>query len=264
MLLLVLGLTYVWPPTLAKLAILVLYRRLIPNMVFRICLYTTAAFLIVYTLVFTILLAGPCHPLKPGTGTCVVNLTISQAVLNIVSEAIVIILSIPLIHGLNMPLKQRITVGLLLALGSAVVIVSCIRFGYVQKMKDNPDITWTQANASLWSCIEMNTGIICQSLAHMKPFVRQHLPWLHKIIAGTTKPKSYPGQADNSQSFKQWRGDKASHGYQLHSIGRSQQTSGESSDRGIVVVDEFQVQYSASMNAGEASSTENILVDKIY
>ncbi|KAF5006519.1 hypothetical protein FDECE_7121 [Fusarium decemcellulare] len=261
-LLLVLGLTYVWPPTLAKLAILVLYHRLIPNTAFRFCLYATAVGLVVYTLVFTILLAGPCHPQKAGTAVCVVNLTISQAVLNIVSDAIVIILPIPLIHRLNMPLKQRITVGLLLALGSAVVIVSCIRFGYVQKMKDNPDVTWTQASASLWSCIEMNTGIICQCLAHLKPFIRKHIPWLARFVTGTSQPKSYPEQGDNSHSYKRWRGDKVSHGYQLHSVGRSQQPPGESSGRDIVVTDEYQVQFSASRNTGDASSTEDILAHK--
>ncbi|RSL85621.1 hypothetical protein BHE90_000714 [Fusarium euwallaceae] len=261
-LLLVLGLTYVWPPTLAKLAILVLYYRLIPNSRFRFALYAVAAGLIIYTLVFTILLAGPCHPQKAGTGTCVVNLTVSQAVLNIVSDVIVIILPIPFIHRLNMPLKQRITVGFLLALGSAVVIVSCIRFGYVQKMRENPDVTWTQASASLWSCIEMNTGIICNCLAHLKPFVRRHIPWLAKFVSGTSQQKSYPDDVDNSHSFKRWRGDKASHGYQLHSVGRSQEPAGTSMGNNVVVVDEFQVEFTQARNAGEASSTEDILVHK--
>ncbi|RSL63462.1 hypothetical protein CEP54_005263 [Fusarium duplospermum] len=262
-LLLVLGLTYVWPPTLAKLAILVLYYRLIPNSRFRIALYAVAAGLIIYTLVFTILLAGPCHPQKAGTGTCVVNLTVSQAVLNIVSDAIVIILPIPLIHRLNMPLKQRITVGFLLALGSAVVIVSCIRFGYVQKMQKNPDVTWTQASASLWSCIEMNTGIICNCLAHLKPFVRRHIPWLAKFVSGTSQQKSYPDEVDNSHSYKRWRGDKASHGYQLHSVGRSQEPAGTSTGNNVVVVDEFQVEFTSARNTGEASSTEDILAHKV-
>ncbi|KAH7268578.1 hypothetical protein B0J15DRAFT_592104 [Fusarium solani] len=261
-LLLVLGLTYVWPPTLAKLAILVLYYRLIPNSRFRIALYAVAAGLVIYTLVFTILLAGPCHPQKPGTNTCVVNLTISQAVLNIVSDVIVIVLPIPLIHRLNMRLKQRVTVGLLLALGSAVVIVSCIRFGYVQKMQKNPDVTWTQASASLWSCIEMNTGIICNCLAHLKPFVRRHIPWLAKFVSGTSQQKSYPDEVDNSHSFKRWRGDKESHGYQLHSVGRSQEPAAASTGNNVVVVDEFQVEFTPSRNTGEASSTEDILVHK--
>ncbi|KPM41342.1 hypothetical protein AK830_g5207 [Neonectria ditissima] len=263
-LLLVLGLTYLWPPTLAKLAILVLYHRLIPNMSFRIALYAVAAGLVIYTLVFTILLAGPCHPQKAGTAVCIVNLTVAQAILNIVSDVIVIILPIPLIHRLNMPLKQRITVGILLALGSAVIIVSCVRFGYVHKMQDNPDITWTQASASLWSCIEMNVGILCNCLAHLKPFVRKHIPWLAAFVSGGTGPrKSEPDEADNNHSYKRWRGDKVNHGYQLHSVGRSQQPqAGSSSGAGIVVVDEYQVQYSASRNTSKASSIENILAHK--
>ncbi|PNP51922.1 hypothetical protein FNYG_15863 [Fusarium nygamai] len=258
-LLLVLGLTYVWPPSLAKLAILVLYHRIIPNRGFQLGIYAVAAGIVIYTLVFTIMLAWPCHPLKPGTTTCVVNLTISQGVLNIVSDAIVIVLPIPLIHRLNMPLKQRITAGILLALGSAVVIISCIRFGYVQKMQNNPDITWTQASASQWSCIEMNTGIICNCLAHLKPFVRRHMPCLTKFVTrGSSGQNSYPNEPGNSHNYK-WRGDKASHGYQLHSVGRSQQPSGSETDNGIVIVDEFPVEFTPIKNPGDASSTEDIL-----
>ncbi|KAM5378559.1 hypothetical protein ACJZ2D_004513 [Fusarium nematophilum] len=259
-LLLVLGLTYLWPPTLAKLAILVLYHRLIPNMGFRLALYAVAAGLVVYTLVLTILLAGPCNPQKPGTNTCVVNLTVSQAVLNIVSDAIVIVLPIPLVHRLKMPLKQRITVGLLLALGSAVVIVSCIRFGYVRKMEKNPDITWTQASAALWSCIEMNTAIVCNCLAQLKPFARRHIPWLAKFVSGASQPKPYPDEASTSHSSKRWRGDNASHRYELHSVGRTEQPVGAASGCVIVVVDEYQVQFAPSRNTiGDAASTEAIL-----
>ncbi|KAF4974286.1 hypothetical protein FZEAL_8790, partial [Fusarium zealandicum] len=243
-LLVILGLTYVWPPTLAKLAILVLYHRLIHKAGFRIAIYLVAAGLVVYTLVFTILLAGPCYPQKPGTATCVVNLTISQAVLNIVSDAIVIILPIPTIHRLNMPLGQKLTVGFLLALGSAVIIVSCVRFSYVQQMQDNPDVTWTQASASLWSCIEMNTGIICNCLAHLRPFVRKHIPWFAKFVSRAGQPKaSHPDEVDNSHSFKRWRGDNAGHGYQLHSIGRSQQKAIDQPGSGVIIVDEFHVEY---------------------
>lgn len=256
-----------------------LYYRLIPNKGFHLGIYAIAAGLVIYTLVFTILLAWPCHPLKAGTTTCVVNLTISQGVLNIVSDAIVIVLPIPLIHRLNMPLRQRITAGILLALGSAlvlysfppflvrgneaklctrVVIVSCIRFSYVQKMQDNPDITWTQASASQWSCIEMNTGIICNCLAHMKPFIRRHLPFLTKFVSRTSSAqKSYPNQPSNSHSYN-WRGDKVNHGYQLHSIGRSQQPPATETDN-IVITNEYQVQFTESKNNGGASSTEDIL-----
>ncbi|KAF4995616.1 hypothetical protein FGRMN_5007 [Fusarium graminum] len=259
-LILVLGLTYVWPPTLTKLALLVLYYRLIPNKSFHFGLYAVGAGLVIYTLVITILLAWPCHPLKPGTGNCVVNLAISQGVLNIVSDAIVIALPIPLIHRLNMPLRQRITAGVLLTLGSGVIIVSCIRFAYVQRMKNNPDVTWTQATACQWSCVEMNTGIICNCLAHMKPFIRKHLPFLTRFVSRSPSENNrYPENTSDgpSHSYK-WRGDKMSQGYQLHSVGRSQQPSATDGSH-IVVVEEFKVEYMGSKDAGAASSTENIL-----
>lgn len=140
-----------------------------------------------------------------------------------------------------------------------VVIVSCIRFSYVQKMKDNPDVTWTQASASQWSCIEMNTGIICNCLAHMKPFVRKHLPFLTKFVSrGSSGQKSYPNQPSNSHSYN-WRGDKVNHGYQLHSIGRSQQPPATETENSIVITNEYQVQFAESKNNGDASSTEDIL-----
>lgn len=120
-LLLVLALTYIWPPTLTKLAILVLYWRINPSYVFRGCVLATAAALVGYTAVFTALFGGPCNPLATGSGACLNNIAVAQAVLNIVTDAVIIALPIPVIHRLNMPLKQRIQVGIILALGSAYV-----------------------------------------------------------------------------------------------------------------------------------------------
>jgi hypothetical protein len=121
-LLLVLALTYIWPPTLTKLAILVLYWRINPSRIFRGCILGTAVMLLAYTITFTVLFGGPCNPLATGSGVCLNNIAIAQAVLNIVTDAIIIVLPIPTIHQLNMPMKQKIQVGVILALGSAYVL----------------------------------------------------------------------------------------------------------------------------------------------
>jgi hypothetical protein len=117
-------LTYLWPPTLTKLSILVLYWRISPNRSFRICIIILAVMLVGYTATFTVLFAGPCNPLlaTPESAICLNNIAVSQAVLNIVTDGLIIILPIPTIHSLNMPLKQRITVGMILGLGSAYVL----------------------------------------------------------------------------------------------------------------------------------------------
>lgn len=90
---------------------------------FRICIVITAVVLIGYSVTFSALFAGPCNPNlgTPESALCLNNIAVAQAVLNIVTDGVIILLPIPTIHGLNMGLKQRITVGLILGLGSAYV-----------------------------------------------------------------------------------------------------------------------------------------------
>jgi hypothetical protein len=105
----------------------------------------------------------------------------------------------------------------------------------------------------------MNTGIICNCLAHMKPFIRRHLPFLAKFVSrASSAQKSYPNQPSNSHGYN-WRGDKVNHGYQLHSIGRSQQPPANETENNIIITNEYQVQFTESKNNGDASSTEDIL-----
>ncbi len=117
-----LALTYIWPPTLTKLAILVLYHRINPAGWFRVGVYLAAFGLVAYTAVFTGLFCGPCNPLTTGSGQCLNNIAVAQAVLNITTDGILILLPIPMIRALNMPAKQKMIVGGILALGSGCVL----------------------------------------------------------------------------------------------------------------------------------------------
>lgn len=110
--------TYFWAPTLTKLAMLALFYHINPEKPFRMGLYILAAAITVYTMVFTILFAGPCNPLSAGTSDCVNNIGAAHAGVNIATDIIMILYPVPMVHKLKMPLKQRITVGLLMTLGS--------------------------------------------------------------------------------------------------------------------------------------------------
>ncbi|KAL2022656.1 hypothetical protein VTK56DRAFT_5000 [Thermocarpiscus australiensis] len=221
--LLVLALTYIWPPTLTKLSILVLYWRISPNTIFRACIVATAVALIGYTVTFTVLFSGPCNPLlgTPESAVCLNNIAIAQAVLNIVTDGVIIFLPIPTIRGLHMPLKQRITVGGILALGSAACIASIVRVAYVRAMVDNPDVTFTQCSAAVWSLLEMNLGILCNSLAALKPFARRHLPSFF------SKAGSGAGRTDDSYAKRSKGSRKQGHSYQLHSSDKGDDYAGE-------------------------------------
>lgn len=84
-------------------------------------------------------------------------------------------------------------------------------------MTDNPDVLYTQGSAAVWSAVEINIGILCNCLATMKPFVRQHMPWLVSLI-GVVSGSSSGKARDSDVRFRNGRGSRAS--YQLHSMGR--------------------------------------------
>ncbi|KAK3297418.1 uncharacterized protein B0H64DRAFT_473530 [Chaetomium fimeti] len=267
--LLMLALTYIWPPTLTKLSILVLYWRISPDRTFRICIVATAVVLIAYTATFTGLFCGPCNPLlgTPESAVCLNNIAVSQAVLNIVTDGVIIILPIPTIHGLNMALKQRVTVGLILGLGSAACIASIVRVAYVRAMVANPDVTFTQCSAAVWSLLEMNLGILCNSLAALKPFVRQHMPNLFSSNGwGSDDRKPGAGSSSSGYPSKRSKSRAWGHTYQLHSVGAGKPEDHPNAVKDDIVVDQqFTVEYdtnrakAATMTTRSGGSTESIL-----
>ncbi|KAL2166185.1 hypothetical protein VTG60DRAFT_3145 [Thermothelomyces hinnuleus] len=260
--LLALALTYLWPPTLTKLSILVLYWRISPNKTFRISIIALAVALVGYTATFSALFVGPCNPNlnTPESVMCLNNIAVAQAVLNIVTDGIIIALPIPTIHSLNMGLKQRITVCLILGLGSAACIASIVRIAYVRAMVTNPDFTYTQCAAAVWSLFEMNLGILCNALAALKPFVRTYLPGLFSSHGwGSSGRKT--GQTGPSKRSKS---SKWGHGYQLHSVGNGKTEQTAAKDNVVMVDHQFSVEYNtakpnAAITTGSGGSTDSIL-----
>lgn len=208
-------LTYMWSPTLTKLSILSVLYRISPTRGYQISVYVIAIALLIYTVTFTVLLSGPCNPKDVGSGVCLNNLAISQVVLNIATDLSIIILPLPTLHNLQIPFRQRVVVGCILSVGSAVLIASIVRAPYVHIMATNPDFTRKQAEAGVWSLVELNMGIVCNNLMRLKPFLRTYLPRVLTFLGLTAKSKQQGG--DQSKSSGNWRG-RPSHSYQLNSL----------------------------------------------
>lgn len=158
--------------------------------------------------------------------------------------------------------------------------MSIVRVSYVQAMQGNPDVTWTQAAAAVWSCLELNVGIICSCLATLKPFVRQHLPWLASAVGSATGGSgsgetSAKATGSSKSGFNPFRGDRANHSYQLHSIDRSkaprtEECTSEGADGNnqrlrsnghIVVTEDFHIRYhQKKSDMTDSSSAERILI----
>lgn len=114
-------LTYLITPAITKMAILVVLYKINPSRIYRVVVAAVGVGIFAYTFALTFITGAPCSPLKEGTMTCLMNVALAQAVLNIASDLAVIILPIPTIHSLQLSLKQKLTVACILALGSAFV-----------------------------------------------------------------------------------------------------------------------------------------------
>jgi hypothetical protein len=114
-------LTYLITPAVTKMAILVVLFKINPSIVYRVCVVAIGVAIFSYTLVLTTITGGPCSPLKEGTLSCLMNVALAQAVLNIASDLAVVAAPIPTILGLQLSKKQKATVSCILALGSGYV-----------------------------------------------------------------------------------------------------------------------------------------------
>ncbi|KAI0099454.1 hypothetical protein F4814DRAFT_442981 [Daldinia grandis] len=260
-----LALTYIWPPSLTKLALLVLYVRINPSKPFRVCVFISGFLILAYTIVFTVLFIGPCNPLSIGSGVCLNDVAISQAVLNIVFDVVIIVLPIPMVHKLHLPLKQKAVIGVLIGLGSAVVIVSIVRVAYVRAMIGDPDVTWTQGSAAVLSSLELNIGIIGNCISRLKPLVQKHSPSWLTSLSSSAAPESY-ARNQNSNVPQSWGPRKGNQGYKLDSMERGKKfgdgTGGVNRDI-CVINNRYSVEYDAKQanRSGlvRTGSTESIL-----
>ncbi|KAM5352625.1 hypothetical protein ACJ41O_005347 [Fusarium nematophilum] len=175
-------LTYMWSPTLTKLSILTVLHRISPSKGFQVGVYSIGSALLIYTITFTALLSGPCNPRDKGSGVCLNNLAIAQVVLNIATDLSIMILPLPTLHRLQIPFRQKVVVGAILSLGSAVLIASIARAPYVQIMATHIDFTRKQAEAGVWSLVELNIGIVCNNLMRLKPLLNRYLPKLLTML----------------------------------------------------------------------------------
>ncbi|KAJ5570019.1 uncharacterized protein N7459_009449 [Penicillium hispanicum] len=250
-------LTYLICPSITKMAILSVLYRISPVLTYRCIVVAVAVAIFAYTLTLCIITGGPCNPLKTGTTKCLENVALSQAVLNIVSDLAVISLPIPTIHRLQLSLKQKATVGCLLALGSGVVICSIARLPYVLLLDKTTDTTYVEAILGVWSIVEINLGIICACAMRLKRLIAVYLPRLSLFSsrsrnAGKVTPGSYGNRFRPDDSACQ-------HSYQLHNVQNSDPDQFADTE-GIAVLKSFDVDVECTdRDTGDGDSAVKIL-----
>ncbi|KAL1880744.1 hypothetical protein Daus18300_001358 [Diaporthe australafricana] len=190
-----------------KIAMLVVLYRINPSNGYRTLVVSLGAAIFAYTLTLTIITGGPCNPLHSGTTTCLENVALSHAVLNIVSDLAVVMTPIPTIRRLVTSTRQKVSVGCLLAVGSCVVICSIARLPYVVLIGITTDVTYTEAILGIWSIVEINLGIICGCAMRLKSLLTTYLPRLG--LTGGSASNGLSGGRAGAKSYQNSSGKKS-------------------------------------------------------
>ncbi|EKG18773.1 hypothetical protein MPH_03999 [Macrophomina phaseolina MS6] len=163
---------------LLKLSLLALYFRIFPTREFKIATYALSGVIILWCIALNCVAIFQCNPIKkswlpttPGTCIDLKAAFIGNAIPNIITDVLILMLPVRQIWKLQMHFAQRLSLIAMFLLGGFVLFASIYRL--IAILKFNPmDTTWTLAEASAWCVIETATGIIGACLPVLRPLLR--------------------------------------------------------------------------------------------
>ncbi|KAK2737069.1 hypothetical protein FQN55_001281 [Onygenales sp. PD_40] len=190
-----------------KAGILLLYRRIFTYRSMNIL--STAAMVLVACYWITVIVSGilMCIPvdafwtgIEPKKCVDQFKLYFANAGINIGTDFMVLLLPITYIWRLQVSQRQKITLAVVMSLGTFTCLMSILRLYGLIVLSKSKDPTWEQPATAYWSSIELNMGIICASLPTLKPFITKVAP----RILGTERASrmGYSGHSSNSRFVK--------------------------------------------------------------
>ncbi|OHE96937.1 hypothetical protein CORC01_07722 [Colletotrichum orchidophilum] len=151
----------------------------------RYYIWTTAGTILAWFVVVIFVLIFQCHPVHafwarydtehPLTSdqyTCGVDVKMffmGNSILNIITDALLVLLPIPYVWKLQLHTAQKLALAGVFALGTFVTVVSTARLNVILSVDlTSPDITWNFIDTIIWTHVEANTAIICGCLPCLK------------------------------------------------------------------------------------------------
>ncbi|KIW17983.1 hypothetical protein PV08_02269 [Exophiala spinifera] len=178
--------------TAIKISVLLFYRRLSVKFPrgFLIATWVGIVYMILYVLAFTLTLLLICRPTDSYWNSFTPNwaathkfhcadqsVSIPSAVgLSVLGDFYTTILPLLLIYRLKLPLKQKLALYSLFALGFLACIFGVIRLVLLNKLlNDTFDFTWLLWEMWIWSVVELYVAIFAASAPALKPFLQRFL-----------------------------------------------------------------------------------------
>ncbi|KAK0101938.1 hypothetical protein ONS95_001253 [Cadophora gregata] len=179
----------------AKASILLFYGRIFPSRTFKWLILGLVAFTASYSLASVLVNVFSCKPVSGSwdfslatTAVCINRplFYFAQAGLGIFTDFATLAAPLPFLWKLQMPVRQKIGVSVVLMMGGFVCIVSIIRLLSIKTLLTSPDLTYSTTPALMWCVIELNISIVGGNFPTIRPFLRKYVPALLGSSKGRT------------------------------------------------------------------------------
>ncbi|KAJ1325420.1 alpha-methylacyl-CoA racemase [Microdochium nivale] len=156
-----------------KMTFLTFYLRLSPQLWFLRATYGGIAFnLVIYlgSMLITLLQCTPfdaiAHPMLYPDRDCLSQFVVMliPPVLNIVMDVYILALPIGIIVRLNMSLRRRVGVLVIVSSGLASLIVACIRIPLVFRLTSSPDTSYELGKMIIAAALEIQFAVVAVSM----------------------------------------------------------------------------------------------------
>ncbi|KAK7535354.1 uncharacterized protein J3D65DRAFT_592362 [Phyllosticta citribraziliensis] len=201
---------YVVALGISKISVLFFYLRVFPAKDFRMIIYATMGVCVVYCIVFGIVTALQCSPvsyawtqwdgLHEGKCNDIHIQGYVAAAVNILLDAIVMVLPLKHLAGLNMGIKKKLMVMAMFSVGIFIVLTSIIRLESLVHFANSQNITWDYFEAGYWSLIEVYVSIICGCMPAHRFLFAKFWPKIKDTVNSTGKST---GTSSTSRSATQ-------------------------------------------------------------
>ncbi|KAK0635966.1 hypothetical protein B0T17DRAFT_482035 [Bombardia bombarda] len=178
------SLTYNLATLAAKTSILSFYLRFSLERSFRFTVYFVMVMAAGYSLPTAFCFTFLCVPMASYwdltiPGVCSVDTYTfykTCAILNVVTDLIILLLPIWMLWPLRVPRMKKIGVTLILMAGGFVCAVSIVRLVMIDDGDTSQDFTWTYINNFMWYLCELHTGLICACLPCLRAAAKHFFP----------------------------------------------------------------------------------------
>ncbi|KAK8136759.1 hypothetical protein PG984_004699 [Apiospora sp. TS-2023a] len=178
--------TYVLTNMAIKASIAIFLHRICIERMHKIVIWSILALTEVYSLFFFLLFVLQCRPTalfwlrytnNPPPGVCMDATIVAKSfyaysAISCLTDWTYSLLPITLVWNLQMNIRMKISVVLLLAAGVIASSATIVRFPYLHSLVDVDDFLYSTSDVAIWSTVETGIAITTAGLATLRPLFR--------------------------------------------------------------------------------------------